>query len=869
MDRCESETVYDVLVSLKTFMENDQCVYIIPCDDQALQSHIESIDQEGGYFGDQDGGVDFEIRQNAREFLRKFFQTHIRIPPFIEEDIEKYAESKTEELEEEFGDDVLDVITKAYVKNPRRIKQSLNQLTTLRMLAHQMEDAGHLDEGTLTDNLDFLAKIMVLQEDYQTFYRELQNNPRLLEDVNDYFRADLDNDQRKRQVEELLGKGLDSSEGESRLEEFLRSTLQCRVDNPEPFLQLGEPSFASELSDHESFLQNLRTNQVEEIRAELETVQEGEQLLDPYLRAIDDRLDDYITEARYSPLFSTINTLLSVFENFDEDNQRKVAELLGRYIALEPVQGFLSDFDPDEFFPVLLEIPGDNQDTVFQRFASVVVSDDGLRKSVLEAFVRNADSVPRDTADQLSDTLLRLDESELVSALEVLSRTEASKQLATSDLLEWASSQVTWDNNSNQFEGTEFYTQFDSQAEPRARQHFVNRLLDLRNLVDDSQQDENTENQYYNQLQRSLKQLDGQVSIETGNRLFSELKQRVSSESGQSVDFVKVVIDFYPSYDAGTRSEFSEWIAGLIGQWNQGNVQQIINHSENQEVDLFRDEDVVDNALSRIPDTLGNSGFIVNTLIPAISEKHDERVSDLIRRLSENSDHTQNLIAAEIFAKYPKRFEEVQETVLDRCREQIANADNADQKRIYLEAEAVVYDELENAEREGFINRLDTLLSGDQSDHQAFQDIWSDIENKLESERRTSVARNLRGQFQSEISGNIQPNQLFPLVDIFRSLAESGDVDEEDGNWMIERLTDQFEGSNLNDNQISTLIEKLAAFPEYYGEEDQTLTRIESLLNNNNDDRVHNNAEKLIDSLEKAGNLDRERIEDVRDRLNI
>jgi predicted HTH domain antitoxin len=56
LDRCESDTVYDVLVSLKTFMGNDRCLYVIPCDDEALLSHIQSIDR----------GEYFEENENAR-----------------------------------------------------------------------------------------------------------------------------------------------------------------------------------------------------------------------------------------------------------------------------------------------------------------------------------------------------------------------------------------------------------------------------------------------------------------------------------------------------------------------------------------------------------------------------------------------------------------------------------------------------------------------------------------------------------------------------------------------------------------------------------------------------------------------------------
>lgn len=79
-------------------MENDNCIYLIPCDDKALESHIKSIDK----------GEYFEEGKNEREFLRKFFQTHIRIPPFLPEDIEEYTETENQRLSNPFEEEALD-----------------------------------------------------------------------------------------------------------------------------------------------------------------------------------------------------------------------------------------------------------------------------------------------------------------------------------------------------------------------------------------------------------------------------------------------------------------------------------------------------------------------------------------------------------------------------------------------------------------------------------------------------------------------------------------------------------------------------------------------------------------------------------------
>lgn len=53
--------MYDVLVSLKTFLEDDRCIYLIPCDNEALESHLKAINEED-FFGET---------RSEREFLRK------------------------------------------------------------------------------------------------------------------------------------------------------------------------------------------------------------------------------------------------------------------------------------------------------------------------------------------------------------------------------------------------------------------------------------------------------------------------------------------------------------------------------------------------------------------------------------------------------------------------------------------------------------------------------------------------------------------------------------------------------------------------------------------------------------------------------
>lgn len=853
LDRCESETVYDVLVSLKTFLEKDRCIYIIPCDDKALQSHIESIDEEGEYFGEQ---------TNEQEFLRKFFQTHLRIPQFIPEDIEEYAEAQNQTLSQPFEEDVIDVITKAYVKNPRRIKQSLNRLATLRMLADQIEDEGHLSEGTLTDNLPYLAKMAVLEEDHPQAYSAVQNDPGLLQDINEYFRGNLSGEDKER-VQNLLAASDDPAGPESGLERFMRATLAYTVQNPRPFLRLGEPSYASDLASSDRLVQNLRTRNLEAVRDDLKQIEEGEQSFGPFVGALESALDEYYTGNRRGPLLSTMISTVSVYESFSSD-RAQVAEVLGSYLVLDLAAQFYEDVDPKEFFSVLVDIPDADQRRVFNRFARSVTSGSSLRENVLEVFAENAEEIPSENAETLCGELMRLD-SDFESALQILASNQESRRLATPDLLKQAAMLTTWENRQNDFVDTEHYLQFDTEAKPRSRKHYVKQLLELEREPDD---DNNGLNRYYRQLSTQLTDLEGQVDRTTGTELFNALKQGVESNNGNELELMKNMIFFYQSYEAPTREEFATWIADRITSWNQGQIQQVFNHAQNVDVNLFGDEEVVETVVSEIPNRINNSNFITSTVIPQLNnKKHKELLIDLLERLSTSDTDEQIILAAEIFAEHPARFGAIQDDLLERFRKQFNSTNNVNHKEAYLQAQLVVFDDLDAAGQEAVITQLTSLLSGNRNEHQSFKSLWQDLKHRVDGEQKSTLARELRSQFDSELAGNVQGNQLFPLLDVFTDLINSGAVDTDDGERTVERLTSLFEGSNLNNNQVANLIETMAEFNEYYGKEEQTLSRLSNALSNTNHNRIQNSGKKLIDAIEDTGNVPESTIQDTRNRI--
>jgi hypothetical protein len=851
LDRCESETVYDVLVSLKTFMEHDRCIYLIPCDDQALLSHIQSID-EGGYF---------ENAENEREFLRKFFQAHVRIPPFIREDIEEYAASLNQELKDPYEPDVLDVITKAYIKNPRRIKQAFNHVTTLRLIAEEIEDTTSLREEKITTNLSFLAKIAILQEDFPRFYAALQRNPHLLDEMNDYFAGRITDEEREQEVTSHLR--TENGEGNeiAGLEEFLWSTRWVVVDNPRPFLHLSEPSYTTQLADPEGFVQNLRTGQIEDVRKELEAVFSNGESFDPYFDAIESTLEEW--RHRESALFSTIDGLMSVYDIMNQETKTRVAQMVSDYLVSNRGKAILGELDPDTAFPMIIDMNASDTRELLEVYAEQAANTEHVQQSILDAFVANAEDVPQSAVHQLSDSLIALrhnqKQEEFTDVLGKLAPDASAKEnLVTTQLLEEAVELVEYDTNSNAFTEAEWYTQFDDVASRTSRSTFIAHLFNLGEEYSGGQED-----QFEQQLIQQLLEIEGPIRQSTANQVFRGMRDHINSQGGQPGDPIEVCLRFYNSFDSSTKNEFHSWITNLLRQWNQNGVQQIVQNAEQYDVNVFESAEAIDNVLDRVPGIVGNQTFFINTLMPAIPEEYTEQIEAMAERLAESNDHDDTSILAEIFAEHPDRFTDSRSAALDCFRNHYKRTNNVSQRKAYLSAEAAAYTSLNEKEREQFVGRLTSLLTGNANEHQAFREVWLSVADEVGPERRETVMRDIENQIEQELQGNLQQNALEPLLDIFHSLEKSGDVPPQTGSKIVERITARWSDENLGHNPKSALITILASFTNFYGEESRTLTRLEALLDQSNHNSTQNHAKKLLNTLNKHGEVSDEKIQAV------
>lgn len=170
--------------------------------------------------------------------MTKFFQITLHIAPQITEQLYSYAKNQLEIFSSEIkvDPDVVDVLVAGITKNPRKIKQFVYNFAIVFKLAEIKENSGILANKIITTNAPFLAKIVVLREEWPDFFRRLETTPYMLELLQDY----IDDERSVQRYESLMIETLDKNQG---LEHFLKSTSLISAVQILPFIQLNQESF--------------------------------------------------------------------------------------------------------------------------------------------------------------------------------------------------------------------------------------------------------------------------------------------------------------------------------------------------------------------------------------------------------------------------------------------------------------------------------------------------------------------------------------------------------------------------------------------------------------------------------------------------
>ena len=164
IDRCNSEQSYNLLTDIKTFLcdERFNIVFVIPVDDEALRKHI--------LHTSHNNNTD-ECTRDKEEFLRKFFNVTLRIKPHQPTEMYEFAQKLNTKYALDFNSATINIASKEYAKNPRRVIQLFNNLSA--------ELANYDDEFASKYEM-LICKILIIREEYNDFYQELLKDYTLL-----------------------------------------------------------------------------------------------------------------------------------------------------------------------------------------------------------------------------------------------------------------------------------------------------------------------------------------------------------------------------------------------------------------------------------------------------------------------------------------------------------------------------------------------------------------------------------------------------------------------------------------------------------------------------------------------------------------
>ena len=180
LDRCAPDQVVEVLATMRAFLDEPGCVFVVAADQQVLERALTKkapnttpLDPDNPYYS------------TGTEYLDKVFQHQIAIPPVRHRSLTAFAVELVEGRPGVWSElpDVrrtVSILIPSHIRSPRRVKALLNSFVHLHRLAkrrveHQMLGAD------LAERANELAVLTCLRLEFPLFARELAVHESLTE----------------------------------------------------------------------------------------------------------------------------------------------------------------------------------------------------------------------------------------------------------------------------------------------------------------------------------------------------------------------------------------------------------------------------------------------------------------------------------------------------------------------------------------------------------------------------------------------------------------------------------------------------------------------------------------------------------------
>jgi len=203
LDRCLPENAIKVLEAVKLFFDNSRCIFIIGLDKSIIEKGIHFI-------------YDEKIGMSGIDYLEKIIQLPFNLPAITDENIEKFILTL---CDVSVKNTIWEVLKYGSDNNPRRIKRFFNIFNILK----------EISDPRVPDKERLLAKVIMLQLRFPTFYESLVENPSYLNSLNSVIQMDSP----KRQSYLTNDSELNEFFSNRDLRQFISNTLQIACTDSE------------------------------------------------------------------------------------------------------------------------------------------------------------------------------------------------------------------------------------------------------------------------------------------------------------------------------------------------------------------------------------------------------------------------------------------------------------------------------------------------------------------------------------------------------------------------------------------------------------------------------------------------------------
>lgn len=343
LDRCSPDRVAQVLATIKTFLEpalsgpgasaNERLCFIVAADDEALRRHL--VTQEMARSPLSVGGLEdaMEARDEAKvavdEYLRKFFNGYVRLNDALDEDIRTFTAEELNpfrkahpELAGETVEDLIEITAHGLKRNPRRIKQFVNNLELRTQLLNERRTAGRIQ---ITPDILVIAKLAVIEEEFAPEYRELADDPALLDQWHRQAASDGTNDS-----------------GNRRLEGFLRFTDHITTPHLRAYLTLKQTEDERSLPRYVEFTGRLDDG---DVVAATEFLQEDDDA-PAYVAAVRRYFEQQLVSRSWSTAHNVLRCIIGVEEL--RASSDVVAFAIDEALSHPPLRSRLSQLDQED-----------------------------------------------------------------------------------------------------------------------------------------------------------------------------------------------------------------------------------------------------------------------------------------------------------------------------------------------------------------------------------------------------------------------------------------------------------------------------------------------------------------------------------------